>query len=84
MLRCPLIPDVNDRPDHAAAIAAIAEAHSNVSHVEIMPYHSLGLSKYARLGITPKYSRSENLSREQAEAFAALVRASTSKAVKLG
>lgn len=84
VLRCPLIPGINDRPDHAAAIGGIAESHSGVERVEIMPYHSLGLSKYEQLGISAPYARRDELCRADAERFCDAVRLHTSKPVRIG
>lgn len=49
-LRCPLVPDVNDSPDHLAAIAALAEELSGIEEVTLEPYHPLGVEKAERLG----------------------------------
>ncbi len=49
ILRCPIIPDVNDCDEHFKGIAEVAENTKNVTGVEIAPYHELGLSKSARL-----------------------------------
>ena len=84
VLRCPLIPCINDREDHAKAIASIAEKHPNIDHVEIMPYHSLGLSKYAQLGYEPQYDSRKDMSRDDANAFVSLVKEHTAKRVVVG
>jgi len=51
LLRCPLIPGVNDSPDHFKAIASYALDYPHLAGIEILPYHTIGLSKYDRLGI---------------------------------
>lgn len=53
ILRCPIIPGLNDRPDHFAGIAALASELKNVQEVNVLPYHPLGNSKNQRLGKTP-------------------------------
>ena len=50
LLRCPLIPGVNDTPDHLAGIAAISQAYPHLQGIELMAYHNLGRDKSARLG----------------------------------
>ena len=50
VLRCPIIPGLNDRDGHFSAIGELAEL-DGVVRVEIEPYHSFGEGKYARLGI---------------------------------
>lgn len=56
VLRCPLIPGVNDTNAHLEGIAetALANTHS-VSQIHIEPYHRLGISKSRQLGLTPGY-----------------------------
>lgn len=49
ILRCPIIPTINDRQEHLDAIAAIASGMENVLSVEVMAYHTLGISKYRAL-----------------------------------
>jgi pyruvate formate lyase activating enzyme len=50
ILRCPIIPGLNDRPDHFAAIGQIASQLNNAAAVHILPYHALGTNKNERLG----------------------------------
>ena len=50
VLRCPVIPGVNDNREHFAAIAALVRRHANIIRYEVMPYHKLGASKAERLG----------------------------------
>ncbi|MFA6109745.1 MAG: glycyl-radical enzyme activating protein [Candidatus Latescibacterota bacterium] len=52
-LRLPLIPGLNDRPDHFAAVAALVASLPPFDRngVELMPYHRLGLAKRERLGL---------------------------------
>ena len=51
ILRCPLIPGVNDDDEHLLGIAALAESRKNVREIHLEPYHPLGVGKCARLGI---------------------------------
>ena len=50
ILRCPIIPGLNDREDHFHAIAALANRLHHVQAINILPYHPLGNSKLKRLG----------------------------------
>lgn len=50
ILRCPIIPNFNDRGEHFVSIAKIANKLSNIVEIQIEPYHDLGVSKYERLG----------------------------------
>ena len=50
ILRCPIIPTMNDRDDHFAAIAKMANSLENIQEINIMPYHPMGASKAASIG----------------------------------
>ena len=52
-VRLPIIPGYNDREDHLAAVAALCRSLPRLEGVEVMPYHRLGTSKVARLGLDP-------------------------------
>ena len=51
ILRCIIVPDLNDTEAHFEAIGQLAERLSGVREVHLEPYHELGLSKRERLGI---------------------------------
>ncbi|MBQ6563178.1 MAG: glycyl-radical enzyme activating protein [Clostridia bacterium] len=51
VLRCPLIPGVNDTTDHFLGIAGLTEELQGIRRVEILPYHSLGNNKRVQLGL---------------------------------
>lgn len=51
-VRVPLIPDFNDSDENMEQLAAFLNC-VNLRQVELMPYHSFGLSKYAALGLSP-------------------------------
>lgn len=50
ILRCPLVPGVNDTAEHLAGIAALAARYPRLEGVQIMGYHSMGRDKAARVG----------------------------------
>jgi pyruvate formate lyase activating enzyme len=52
VVRLPLIPGLNDRESHFQGIAELARELKRVDGFDIMPYHRLGESKLARLGLT--------------------------------
>lgn len=52
ILRCPIIPGLNDRDDHFAGLADVANQLSNVMEINLHPYHPLGESKSDRTGKT--------------------------------
>lgn len=51
-LRLPIIPGLNDRDDHFAAVAEIALGLTGLEGVQVMPYHALGTAKLQRLGMS--------------------------------
>lgn len=51
-LRCPLVPGVNDTPEHLAGIAALSRPYPRLEGLELMPYHNIGNQKYGRYAIS--------------------------------
>ncbi len=51
ILRCPLIPGLNDSDAELQAIGEMAESLKNVGAVNVEPYHPLGAGTARRLGI---------------------------------
>lgn len=54
VLRCPLVPEVNDTEEHLKGIAEITKKYPKLKGIEIMPYHKMGVSKAKRTGILQK------------------------------
>ena len=50
VLRCPIVPKINDRKSHFKEIANLANRLSNIIEINILPYHPLGKSKSSRIG----------------------------------
>lgn len=50
ILRCPIIPNVNDRIAHFEKIAILPDKYKCIKSVEFMPYHPLGISKSIQIG----------------------------------
>ena len=69
-IRVPVIPDFNDREEEMDDIARILEPLSAVEKVTLIPYHTLGKSKYATLGMTAKYSTTKTITQSMLDAFA--------------
>ncbi len=53
ILRCPIIPGVNDRSGHFRGIARIARELSSIREVHLLPYHAMGVEKAQQHGIEP-------------------------------
>ena len=50
VIRVPVIPSFNDTPEEIGAIAKFASSLTNVKKMHILPYHRLGVDKYAGIG----------------------------------
>jgi len=50
-LRCPLIPGVNDSPEHLDGIARLRRSYPSLVGIDLMAYHNVGNSKYERYGL---------------------------------
>ncbi|MCF8240361.1 MAG: glycyl-radical enzyme activating protein [Melioribacteraceae bacterium] len=53
ILRCPLIPGVNDNENHFKGIAELNKKHPNLKRIEIMAYHNAGFAKSKKIGLAP-------------------------------
>lgn len=82
ILRCPIIPDVNDTRAHFVGIADIANSLENILAIEIEPYHSLGNNKYHKLGKTDKIPSFQQPTRQQTEDWIAQIQKHTNVVVK--
>lgn len=51
ILRCPIIPGINDDMEHMAGISDLSEKYPNISRIELLAYHNMGVSKNEQLGI---------------------------------
>jgi pyruvate formate lyase activating enzyme len=83
ILRCPVIPGCNDREDHFRGIACLANRLKNCDHIDMEPYHPLGLSKAAGIGKQVQFQDPAIPPREQAEAWAETLRKHTALPVVL-
>jgi pyruvate formate lyase activating enzyme len=49
VLRCPIIPSVNDNSEHFCGISDLANSLACVTEIQIEPYHAFGTHKYSAL-----------------------------------
>ncbi len=84
ILRCPIIPGCNDRPDHLKAIADLANSLDNVLEINIQPYHPLGKDKHQRFGSDQSFGSDSFADAEQIEEWIKTVQANTKVEVKKG
>ena len=50
IIRVPVVPGYNDDEENIKAISGFAAGLTNVTRIELLPYHGLGVSEYKRLG----------------------------------
>ena len=82
ILRCPLIPGVNDCVEHLTGIGKLANSLRNVrEEIQLEPYHALGEGKRARLG-RPEVAGMHPPSPATLSEWLAMVRSTTSIPVK--
>jgi len=68
-VRVPVIPGFNDSPGEMAAIADLVAPLPNVRQVTLMPYHTLGASKYPTLGMDYPFAGVSGLAESALEGF---------------
>lgn len=64
IMRCPIIPTINDTEEHFKYIASLSKSLPNLLAIEIMPYHNMGVAKAEKLGIKDSFCL-ENPTQEQ-------------------
>lgn len=58
ILRCPIVPGINDTEQHFRLICALDEKYPNLKGIELLPYHDVGNNKRTSIGT---YRTLENL-----------------------
>jgi len=51
LVRLPIVPGLNDRPEHFREVARLVGPLTHLLGVEVMPYHSLGTGKHRRFDL---------------------------------
>ncbi len=82
ILRCPIIPSVNDTDDHLSGIANLANSLQNVLSVEIEPYHSFAQTKYNKLGKADDFKFFKEPTEQEVDSWIAKIKAETNVTVK--
>lgn len=82
ILRCPIIPTVNDTPGHFSGIAAIANELQNILEINPEPYHPLGGGKSELLGRDYPLSHLNFVENETVESWIQAIQAMTDVPVK--
>lgn len=50
ILRCPIIPGINDTDDHFQGISALDKKYPDLIEIKLLPYHSMGNNKRISIG----------------------------------
>jgi len=74
VIRFPLIPGVNDSPGAVHALGEFVQALPQLDHLDLIPYHRIGVEKYRRLGVPYPFGEAGLPSPEAVEAAAAHLR----------
>lgn len=64
ILRCPVVPGVNDTEAHFRAIAEMERRYPRLCGIEIMPYHSMGVSKGTGVGLVMELANLKTVDEE--------------------
>lgn len=82
VLRCPIIPGINDTVEHFAGIARVAGSLQHIQGIDIEPYHPLGAGKSAMLGKAYPLAEIPFPEAETVEAWIRTIQAETRVAVR--
>ncbi len=84
ILRCPLIPGINDTERHLMGIADIYKKYSNIKYIEIMAYHNMGNSKSHQIGYKVKFPDLENTDKETKDSWIRKLKEYGCNKIKIG
>jgi pyruvate formate lyase activating enzyme len=51
ILRCPIIPGINDTEEHFRQIGALDKKYPKLTGIELLPYHDIGNNKRTSIGV---------------------------------
>ena len=79
VLRCPVIPNYNDREDHYIGIGELADKLTNIVEINILPYHNLGSAKSRTIGCAYQPASLPHLSEQEKVNRAKTIRSKTDR-----
>jgi len=68
-IRIPVIPDFNNNAEEMTAIAKLVSSLPSVKQVTLMPYHTLGASKYKTLGREYTFDAEKRITEDELASF---------------
>lgn len=84
ILRCPIIPGVNDSREHLEDVAGVLRECPGIQGVELMAYHRLGTGKYREIGEEYRLAGTQGMTESTRAAFLAQAREAISHPVRWG
>lgn len=84
ILRCPIIPGVNDNDEHLQGIAKLVNELPNLESVELMAYHDIGRDKAAEIGLQNEYYEIETATNEMMQNWLKKLKALSVENIRLG
>ncbi|MBO5105543.1 MAG: glycyl-radical enzyme activating protein [Clostridia bacterium] len=83
VLRAPIIPGVNDNENHISMLGKLAGELRSVKRIELIPYHTLGVSKAKQLGKKDVFNPDVGLLRDKINLFFNLLQKTVACEVKI-
>ena len=75
-LRQVIIPTINDNEEYILKLKEYIKQFNNVDKIELLPYHTMGIDKYKKLGIEYKLSNIEAMDKEKCKELENLLKSS--------
>ncbi len=66
-IRYVLVPNLTDKKEHLATLGKFLSDFDNIEKIEVLPYHTMGVSKYESLGIDYPLKDTPQATKEQAD-----------------
>jgi len=84
ILRCPVIPGINDTEKHFNAIVALDKKYPNLVGIEILPYHAMGNSKRVSIGVDETLTNLKTVHPEISKGWIAQLKKAGCNKAKIG
>lgn len=66
-LRQVIVPGINDNKEYILNLKEYIKKFNNVEKIELLPYHTMGIEKYKKLGIKYRLSNTLDMNKEKCE-----------------
>ncbi|MDF2884158.1 MAG: pyruvate formate-lyase 1-activating enzyme [Clostridiaceae bacterium] len=78
-IRHVVVPGITDSKEHIKKLAQIIKGIKNVEKIELLPYHTLGVQKYAQLGLPYRLKDTDEMDRDELTKLEELLKAELEK-----